>query len=153
MHFSSKKGPVEVVLGVPDPVSDERSESEGSESDREEHTADRIAEKLGLTQFLRRRKRGGRGRDRGHSKSEAVEVAVQAPEAQQDSLLVSSLCRWCHGAAVLALGRSPLCRCNPSLFRFLSFLLLGHPWLGGPLQGAAGMPDLAGALCFAAWLR
>ena len=72
---SSKKGQaVEVVLGVPDPVADERSESEGSESDREEHTADRIAEKLGLAQFLRRRnkKRGGRGRDRGHSKSEAA---------------------------------------------------------------------------------
>ena len=69
---SSKKG--QVVLGVPDPVADERSESEGSESDREEHNADRIAEKLGLTQFLRRRnkKRGGRGRDRGHSRSEAA---------------------------------------------------------------------------------
>ena len=53
---SSKKGQaVEVVLGVPDPVADERSESEGSENDHEEQTADRIAEKLDLTQFLRRR--------------------------------------------------------------------------------------------------
>ena len=111
---SSKKGQaVEVVLGVPDPVADERSESEDSESDREEHTADRIAEKLGLTQFLRRRnkKRGGRGRDRGHSRSEAAPKRGSGgagAEAQQDSLLVSSLCRWCHGAAVLALGRPPL---------------------------------------------
>ena len=102
---SSKKGQaVEVVLGVPDPVADERSESEGSESDREEHTADRIAEKLGLTQFLRRRnkKRGGREGIPGQRQlpsAAAVEVAVQAPEAQQDSLLVSSLCRW---------GRPPL---------------------------------------------
>ena len=72
---SSKKGQaVEVVLGVPDPAANERSESEGSQSDREEQTADRIAEKLGLTQFLRRRnkRRGGRGRDRGHPKSEAA---------------------------------------------------------------------------------
>ena len=53
---SSKKGQaVEVVLGVPDPVADERSESEGSENDHQEQTADRIAEKLGLTQFLRTR--------------------------------------------------------------------------------------------------
>ena len=67
---SSKKGQaVEVVLGVSDPVADERSESEGSESDREEHTADRIAEKLGQPG---NKKRGGRGRDRGHSRSEAA---------------------------------------------------------------------------------
>ena len=54
---------------APGSVTFERSESETSESDREEHTADRIAEKLGLSQFLRRRnkKRGGRGRDRGEA--------------------------------------------------------------------------------------
>ena len=72
---SSKKGQaVEVVLGVPDPVGDECSESEGSKNDHEEQTADRLAEKLGLTQFLwrRKKKRGGRGRDQGHFKSETA---------------------------------------------------------------------------------
>ena len=82
-----------------------RSESEGSENDHEEQTADRIAEELGLTQFLRRRnkKRGGRGRDRGHSKSEAAPKRGGGGGRQ-----VSSLRRWCHGAAVLRIGRPPL---------------------------------------------
>ena len=55
------------------------------ERDHEEQTADRIAEKLGLTQFLRRRNKkcGGRGRERGHPKPEAApkrEAAAQAPD-------------------------------------------------------------------------
>ena len=92
----------------PDPVADERSESEGSESDREEHTADRIAEKarphsvsFGAGTRSAEAEGGTEGIPvRGSSQArQAVEVAVQAPEAQQDSLLVSSLCRWCHGAA------------------------------------------------------
>ena len=51
----------ETVLGTPDPAAD-RTDSEDSDSEREGKTADRMAERLGLTQFLRRKK--GRGRDR-----------------------------------------------------------------------------------------
>ena len=73
-----------------------------------------------------------------------VEVAAPAPEAQQ--LMVPR-----SGGPGL---RAPSALMLPPHFpSFLSFLLLGHPRLGSPLQGAAGMPELAGALCFAAWLR
>ena len=97
-----------MVLGVPDPAPEERSESEDSEGDREEQTADRIAERLGLTQFLGAGTRSAQARDASEgirSQRElpkaAVAAAEAALEAQQGSLLVSSLCRWCHGAALL----------------------------------------------------
>ena len=117
---SSTKGQaVEVVLGVPDPVADERSESEGSKNDHEEQTADRIAEKPGSSASHSSSGAGTRSAEaevgtekipsqRRLPSAAAVEAAVQAPEAQQDSLQVSSLCRWCHGAAVLCIGRPPL---------------------------------------------
>ena len=159
---SSKKGQaVEVVLGVPDPVADERSESEGSESDREEHTADRIAEKLGLTQFLRRRnkKRGGRGRDRGHSRSEAAPKRGSGGGRGAGAGGAAGLV-----AGVIAVSMVPRSGCPgprapsalmlpPQLPQVPQLPAVRPPWLGGPLQDAAGMPELAGALCFAAWLR
>ena len=41
----------------------------------------------------------------------------------------------------------------PQLFQVPQLPAVRPPLAGGPLQGAAGMPELAGALCFAAWLR
>ena len=73
----------------------------------------------------------------------------EALAALQDWLLVLSFCRWCRGVAVLLLGRPLLwsarhlsCRFHPG------FLPQGHPWLGGPLQDAAGAPQLADTFAY-----
>ena len=108
---------------------------------------------LTLTQFLRRRnkKRGGRGRDRGHSKSEA------APKRGGGGGRGAGA----GGAAGLVAGHrcvdGATCDRAPSALMLPPQLpqlpVVRPPRLGGPLQGAAGMPELPRALCFAAWLR
>ena len=102
----SKRGhAAEVVLGVPDPAAHEQSEgSEDEDQDRAERTSERIAEKVGLAQFLRRRgkRRGGKGRDRKPRLPQMAVVAAEAaPAALQDLLLVLLFWRWCRGVAQL----------------------------------------------------